>query len=118
MPALAAPQAGTTVPLHAEEKEAVLQEATVPGATFELLVAVPKTAAAIDIAKSPEALVVHLVGGELALPFERGEEMLQALDSLRTPLGAFHVQESCSQTMIPVAAYVAPKDGTRGQAVD
>ena len=61
-----------------------------------------------DLSESPDALLVHLVGGELALGFDNPEKMLKALDSLRRPIGAFHVDGPALGSRIPVALYLAP----------
>jgi hypothetical protein len=119
LPIYAALMALTAVPLYAEEREAVLQRGGVPGSAFDVILALPKPQAAIiNLTKSPDAFVVHLAGGELALAFESGEEMLQALDSLRTPFGAFHIQESCSNSFVPAAVYIVPKDHARASVKD
>jgi hypothetical protein len=100
--------------VHAQQQEATLQRIQVPGSAFAVMVALPKPGAAnIDLAKSPEAFGVALVGGELALTFESGEHMLQALDNLRIPLGAFHIRDSCGKSLIPAAMYIVPEDGPR-----
>jgi len=94
----------------AQQQEAVLQAIEVPGAAFDLIIAMPKVhAATIDLAMSPEALVVHLMGDRLALAFVDGAEMLKTLDSLRHPVGTFDVQDRNGNSQIPLAVYVAPR---------
>ena len=57
---------------NAQQREAILQKVEVPGAPFDLVLATAKSPAAIfDLAESPDALVIHLVGGELALGFRQ-----------------------------------------------
>jgi hypothetical protein len=91
--------------VHAQEQEAVLQNISVPGASFDLILATPRVPAAlIDLGRSPEAFVVHLAGHDLVLVFETGEQMLTALDGLRFPIGAFSSEHNSS-----VAAYFLPK---------
>jgi hypothetical protein len=95
--------------VNAQQQEAVLQKLTVPGATFDIILAVPKpSGATYDLGKSPEALLVHLVGGELALGFDGEATMLKALESLRMPVCAFHV-ESKDKPRKPVSVYIVPK---------
>ena len=102
----------TSNPAHAQQREAMLQKVEVPGAAFDLVVAMPKTpGAVVDLSESPDALVIHLAGGELALGFESAEQMLKTYDSLRSPVGAFRVQRNGINSLIPVAVYMAPKGG-------
>jgi hypothetical protein len=100
-----------------QQQEAVLQVIEVPGAAFDFIVAVPKTpAATVDLERSPEALVMPLVGGRLALTFETGERMLKVFDSLQRPLGAFHAQDHRGSGRVPVAIYLVPKADTLASA--
>ena len=100
-----------------QQQEAILQAIEVPGAAFDLMVAVPKTPAAIvDLERSPEALVMHLVGGRLVLTFETAEQMLRVFDSLQRPVGAFYAQDSGGNGRVPVAVYLAPKGNTVASA--
>ena len=93
----------------AQEREAVLQKVDVPGAGFDLIVAMPKADGVIyDLADSPDALLVRLAGGGLALGFERPEAMLTAANSLRRPVCAF-VDGSAGEQRTPVAIYLVPK---------
>jgi hypothetical protein len=65
----------------------VLQKIELAGAGFDIILAMPKTPpATCDLAKSPDALVMHLIGGELTLGFDSEEKMLAALESLRMPV--------------------------------
>src|SRR5262249_39098626 len=97
-----------TTSVSAQQREAVLQKVNVPGAPFEIIVARPKPAGGIiNLARSPDALIVHLIGSELALSFDGLDKMLNALDVLQMPACAFHVDGKPSQT--PVAVYVVPK---------
>lgn len=99
-----------TVSAHAQEQAAVLQKIEVAGAGFDIVLAMPKApAATYDLAKSPEALVLHLIGGELALAFDGEEKMLKALNSLQMPACAFHVESKNPTARNPVSVYVVPK---------
>ena len=110
LPICAALLALAPVSLCAEEREAVLQKVDLPGSAFDMLLALPTAEGALmDLSKSPEALVVHLVGGELALAFESGEHMLAAMDLLRSPLGASHVPSGGAGPLVPLAAYIVSK---------
>ena len=94
---------------NAQQKEAILQKLEVPGGAFEIIVAMPKPqGVTFDLSKSPDALLVHVIGGELALGFENAENMLKALDSLRRPIGTFHVDGPALGSRIPVALYLVP----------
>ena len=95
---------------NAQQREAILQKVEVPGAPFDLVLATAKSPAAIfDLAESPDALVIHLVGGELALGFESAEEMLKASDILRSSVGAFHFRRDDRNARVPAAVYVIAK---------
>ena len=94
----------------AQQQEAVLQKIAVQGAGFDIILAMPKPAGATyNLAKSPDALLVHLIGDELALGFDGEEKMLKALDSLQLPVCAFHVEGKDSKARKPVAVYIVPK---------
>ena len=93
----------------AQQREAVLQKMEVPGAAFDIILAMPKSQGAIfDLSESPDALVVHLIGGKLALGFDDAEKMMKALGTLRRPVGAFHVESPDEGSRIPVAVYLVP----------
>ena len=95
---------------NAQQREAVLQRIEVPGASFDLVLAIPKTPAVIfDFSESPDAHVIHLVGGLLALGFESAESMLNASDSLRAAVGAFHLRDNESNARVPIAIYKISK---------
>ncbi len=98
---------------HAQQgqQEATLQKVEVPGAGFDIVLAMPKSqaGATFDFGNSPDATIIYLTGGELALSFDGPEKMLQALDSLQLPVGAFHVDSKASK---PVAVYIVPKGET------
>ena len=94
---------------NAQQKEAILQKLEVPGAAFDIIVAMPKRqGVTFDLSESPDALLVHLIGGELALEFDNAEKMLKALDSLRRPIGAFHLEAPPLKSRMPVALYLVP----------
>jgi hypothetical protein len=95
---------------NAQQQEADLQRLTVPGAGFDLIVVTPKVpAATYDLGRSPEALIVHLIGGELALGFDAEEKMLRALDALQMPVCAFHAEGHDTKSRKPVAVYIVPR---------
>jgi hypothetical protein len=95
---------------NAQQQEAVLQKVTVPGATFDIILAMPKpSGTTYNLGNSPEALIVHLIGGEMALGFDGAEKMLKALDSLQLPVCAFHVESKDSKSRKPVSVYIVPK---------
>jgi hypothetical protein len=100
-----------TGPLSAQQQEAVLQKIELPGAGFDILLAMPKTPAGamINLGDSPEALVVHLIGGELALAFDGEEKMIKVLDSLQRPICSFHAESKDLKSPTPAAVYVVPK---------
>jgi hypothetical protein len=97
-------------PVAAQEQEAMLRRIEVSNSGFDIMLATSKVPAAIvDLAESPEALVLHLAGGRLALVFESVEAMLDAIDTLRSPVGAAQVHHPGSSAAQPVAVYLVPK---------
>jgi hypothetical protein len=97
--------------LNAQQQGAVLQKMEVPGADFEIVVAIPKHPAAAmhDLSKSPDALILHLVGGQLVLGFDTPEKMLAALESVRSPGCSLHVDGKGDKPPKPVAVFVVAK---------
>jgi len=99
----------TTTSAHAQQ-QAVLQKIEVAGAAFDIILATAHIpTATYDLARSPEALVMHLTGGELALGFDAEEKMLAAFDYLRMPVCAFHVEGKDRAARNPVSVYIVPK---------
>jgi hypothetical protein len=97
--------------LNAQQQEAVLQKMEVPGAGFDIVLAMPKSpaGATYNLGSSPEALIIHLIGEELALPFEAEENMLKTLEFLQMPACAFHAENKDRTIRKPVAVYIIPK---------
>jgi hypothetical protein len=96
--------------VSAQQQEAVLQKIDVPGAGFDIVLAMPKSSGATyNLGASPDALLVHLIGDEMALGFDGAEKMLKALDSLELPVCAFHVESQDSKSRKPVSVYIVPK---------
>ncbi len=100
-----------TATVAAQQQEAVLQRVEVTGTGFDIVLAMPKSPArpVYDLSESPDALIVHLVGGELVLVFDDAEKMLKAAEFLGSPVGASHVVSKDGKSSIPFAVYVAPK---------
>ena len=69
-----------TAPVAAQQQEAVLDRKEVPGADFDIVLALPKSPPhpMYDLSELPDALVIHLIGGELVLAFEDAGKMLSA----------------------------------------
>ena len=99
---------------NAQQQEAVLKKLEVPGAGFDIVIAMPKshTGATINYDKSPDALIVRLIGGELTLAFEGEAAMLKAIDTLQLSACAFHVESNDRKVSKPVALYVVPNGTT------
>jgi len=90
----------------AQQREAVLQRIEIPGAAFDIVIAMPRPAGVIyDLAESPDALLVNLAGDELAIGFERVDEMLKMAEFVRAPACSFKGKGRGS----PVAIYAVPK---------
>jgi len=93
-----------TASVNAQQQEAVLQTVALPGTGLDIVLAMPKSpATTIDLAMSPDALVINLIGGKLALPFNSENEMLNTLESLQRPGCTFQTQSKKS-----VSVYVVP----------
>ncbi len=96
---------GTMIPVGAQQREATLQRIEIPGAPFDLLIAAPKPAGVIyDLAEAPDALLLNLAGGELAIGFERVDAMLKTLELVQTPVCSFGGK---GRTAITI--YIVPK---------
>lgn len=74
-------------PVYAQKQEAVLRHIEVAGTDFNLVLAEPKPGGNVlpDLGNTPDALIVHLHGGTLALVFEDAKQMMEVLDLLRSP---------------------------------
>src|SRR6476620_4879299 len=80
----------TMIPATAQQREAILQRVEIPGAPFDLLIAAPKPAGVIyDLAEAPDALLLNLAGGELAIGFEHVDSMLKTVELVQTPVYSF-----------------------------
>jgi hypothetical protein len=56
-----------SAPVAAQQQEAVLQRLELPGAACDLVVVLPKSPPRpfYDLSDSPDALVLHVIGGKL-----------------------------------------------------
>jgi len=103
-------------PVAAQQQEAVLQRMRVAGADFDVVLAIPKSPPRTldNLNMSPDALIMHLTGGQLAVAFEDPREMVKAAESLRSSVSSFHCvsKDSVSKdskSCTPLALYVVPK---------
>src|SRR5262245_16715800 len=62
-----------------------------------------------DLSESPDALLVHLIGGELVLAFDDEVKMLNTIKTLGSPVSASHKVSKDGKSRMPFAVYVAPK---------
>lgn len=86
------------------------KEIAAPGAGFDIVLAMPKPGGATyNLGNSSDALLVHLIGGELAFGFEGVERMMKELDASQLPACAFHVEGKASKSRKPVSVYIVPK---------
>jgi hypothetical protein len=99
-----------SAPLVAQQQEAVLKRLELPEAAFDLVVVLPKSPPRpfYDLSESPDALVVHVIGGKLVLTFEDELEMIKAAEFLKSPVGASRVAGE-AKSSVPLAVYVTPK---------
>jgi hypothetical protein len=95
------------------QQEGMLQKVAVPGADFEIVFAMPKHPAGglYDLGETPDALVMHLIGGALVVGFDAPEKMIAALEYLRSPACTFRMKGSANPPQ-PVAVFVVPKRET------
>ncbi|HJU18521.1 MAG TPA: hypothetical protein VJ770_18880 [Stellaceae bacterium] len=96
----------------AQEREATLHKIEVPGASFEMLVATAKSpdAPVFGLGDTPDAFVIHLIGGKLWVGFEDAGKMIETIKLLRQPIGSFHMERTEAD---PIAVYFIPKVGDR-----
>jgi hypothetical protein len=100
-----------TAPTAAQQREAGLQRMRVPGADVDIVLAIPKSPPRMlgDLNMSPDALIMHLTGGQLVVAFEDPIEMVKAADTLRSSVSSFHCETKDSKSCTPLALYVVPK---------
>jgi hypothetical protein len=80
------------------------------GRHFDIILAKPKLGGAVmNFGNAPDALVIRLIGDELAVSFDSVEKMLEALDTLQLPVCAFHVESNDRRRQAPIAVYIVPK---------
>src|SRR5262245_15350760 len=101
----------TSAPVAAQQQEAMLKRVDLAGAPFDLVTVLPKSPPRpfYDLSESPDALVVHVVGGKLVLTFEDELEMIKAAELLKSPVGASQVARREATSSAPFAVYVTPK---------
>src|SRR5262245_43644093 len=96
---------GAITPAGAQQREATLHRVEIPTAPFDLLIAAPKAAGVyFDLAESPDALLLNLAGGELAIAFERVDAMLKTVELVRAPVCSFG-----GRGHTPITIYMVPK---------
>jgi hypothetical protein len=100
-----------TAPSAAQQQEAVLQRMRVVGADFDVVLAIPKSPPRMldNLNMSPDALIMHLTGGQLVVAFEDPIEMVKAADSLRSSVSSFYCGTKNSKSCTPLALYVVPR---------
>jgi len=98
-------------PVAAQQQEAVLQRMHVPGAVFDIVFAIPKSPPPMldNLNMSPEALIMHLTGGQLAVAFEDAREMLKVADTLRSSASSSNRVSDGGKGRTPLAVYIVPK---------
>lgn len=97
--------------LYAQDREVCLKTVEVPGAGFNFVVATPKQSggALPSLEDAPNALVMHLRGGEFRVVFDEAGEMVRALDSPASRDCAYEDDGQGRVSLQPVALYVVPK---------
>jgi hypothetical protein len=100
--------AGTSI-VQAQHQEADLQRVAMPGAGFDLVVAIPRSDNIIyGLDETPDALVIRLHGGALILAFENVESMMRALDLLQKPIYASWIAGRNGRSRMPISIYLVP----------
>jgi hypothetical protein len=96
-------------PLQAQHQEADLQRVALPGAGFDLVVAIPKSDNIIyGLDETPDALVIRLHGGALILAFENVESLVRALDLLQKPIYSSWILRRNGKSRMPISVYLVP----------
>jgi hypothetical protein len=100
-----------TAPSAAQQQEAMLQRMRVAGADFDVVLAIPKSPPRMlgDLNMSPDALIMHLTGGQLVVAFEDPIEMVNAAESLRSSVSSFHCVTKDGKSCLPLALYIVPR---------
>jgi hypothetical protein len=93
-------------PVYAQKQEAVLHYIEAPGAGHDFILAAPKPGgrALSDLGNIPEALVMHLHDGELAIFFDDAQQMIKTSELLSSPACAIPLGGQG-----PIALYAVPK---------
>jgi hypothetical protein len=101
--------------INAQQQEAALKKLEVPGAGFDIVVAMPKSSGAvIDQRRLPDPLVVTLAGGELAMAVDSD---IEKMGLLKDPIYAFYVDRKNGTSANSVAVYLVPKSKPTTAAV-
>ncbi len=91
------------------QQQATLRTIEMPAAGVDVIVATPASPGArYDLGNSPDALIIPLVGGELALGFEDANAMLKTFDILQPPAYSPQAGKEGGPPQ-PVAVYVVRK---------
>jgi hypothetical protein len=93
-------------PGYAQHQEALLHYIAAPGSAHDFILAAPKPGgrALSDLGNIPEALVMHLHDGELAILFDDAQQMIKTSELLSSPACAIPVGGQG-----PIALYAVPK---------
>lgn len=98
-----------TATTNAQQQEAILQNIELRGTGLDIVLAMPKSpAATINLGMSPDALVLTLTGGKLALAFNSANDMMRMAEALRQPACDFQSESKNRTSRTPVAVYVVP----------
>jgi len=99
---------------NAQQREAVLKKLEVPGADFDLVVAMAKPGGAVFVQQGlPDPLVVNLVGTELAIAVDSDvAKMVKDIGVLFADTCATSAGRKNSESLKSVSVYVVPKGGT------
>lgn len=100
--------------VNAQQREAVLKKLEVPGANFDLVVAMAKPGGAVFVQQGlPDPLVVNLVGTELAIAVDSDvEKMVKDIGVLFADTCTASTDRKNSESLRSVSVYVVPKGGT------
>ena len=102
---------GTGPVVAAQKQEAAMRRVQSSIDGFDIWLTVPKSPArpVYDLGASPDALIVHLIGGELVLVFDDAYDMAGALEILRSPIAASHFVSKDGKSRTPFALYVCQR---------
>ena len=101
--------------LNAQQQEAVLRKAEIPGTNFYAVVATPKFPAGVtlNLRDQPDPTIAYIAGGALALSIDSEvEKLFKNFGSLLEPNCNFLADDKSNKLIKPIAVYLVPTGET------